>query len=175
MEQQLIIWFMSSKLGSFISEHHNHRTWMYRCVQYKWAIITRGTTCHIAEKTFEGENLSFCGYSRKLAPRNSRGMVSSWHQRTTRESFLHNFFFFPPIHKSFLHEKIFHQFAKVFSLKCFPLYSTAWVVFVAQWLKCWTMDQGSKILASQAVEMYFSSRVHSSLLQNFHFVHQKIL
>ena len=122
MEQQLIIWFMSSKLGSFISEHHNHRTWMYRCVQYKVSYYYQGYNMPYSRKNFWGRKFELLWLFAKTCSTKFGGMVSSWHQRTTRESFLHNFFFFPPIHKSFLHEKIFHQFAKVFSHESFPLY-----------------------------------------------------
>ena len=106
MEQQLIIWFMSSKLGSFISEHHNHRTWMYRCVQYKVSYYYQGYNMPYSRKNFWGRKFELLWLFAKTCSTKFGGMVSSWHQRTTRESFLHNFFFF-------------HQFTKVFSMKIF--------------------------------------------------------
>ena len=57
----------------------------------------------------------FCGYSRKFSPRN----LGAWCPLARHER---------AIHKSFLREnRIFHQFAKVFFLKSFPLYGTTMV------------------------------------------------
>ena len=70
-------------------------------------------TYRIAEN-FQGRKLSrisrFCGYLRKFSLRN----LGAWHPLTPYKRV---------ICKSFLREnRIFHQFAKVFFLKSFPLY-----------------------------------------------------
>ena len=62
------------------------------------------------EKTFSRVSL-YCAYQRKFSPRWFAGLVNSRQYKQT-------------IHESFLHEiQFFHQFAKVFSLERFPLYS----------------------------------------------------
>ena len=54
--------------------------------------------------------LRFCGYSRKFSPWNLGVWCPlAWHKQAIRKSFLHE-------------NRIFHQFAKAFSLESFPLY-----------------------------------------------------
>ena len=87
------------------------KSWSYLHVLHRYTRVTYRIAGNFQRRKLS-QILRFCGCSRKFSPRN----LWAWcplaqHKRAIRKSFLRK-------------NRLFHQFAKVFSLESFPLYST---------------------------------------------------